>query len=153
MSFIFSFDAFWTLVYLTLILYCIRLCHGNLRRRWRTDVRAIENRRIADFTASNARSLDERLKLRAKPNARLILAFNLNNSFTTTDRRVHWEFLKRASQEIHLAHTEDWIKLGEVSSTILSLCMEHFKRELPYVPLASCEYYPAKSSYPLSHYL
>ncbi|KAJ8130477.1 hypothetical protein O1611_g3153 [Lasiodiplodia mahajangana] len=94
-------------------------------------------RRIADFSFLHAKTLEDQLKLRAKPNARLIAAFDINNSFTTDDIHVHDKFLKRAKNIIHLVHTEDWIKLGEVSKTVVDCCLNHFKDDLPYIPLAS----------------
>ncbi|KAI0903843.1 cytochrome P450 [Ustulina deusta] len=95
------------------------------------------DRKIADFSFWDATKLDDRLKLRAKPNARLITAFHLNNSFTTTDTRVHQEFLKKATRAIHLVRTDDWVQLGTVTQTILNFCLNHFKEGLPYIPLAS----------------
>ncbi|KAI0097935.1 cytochrome P450 [Nemania sp. FL0031] len=93
-------------------------------------------RHIADFSFLNPTTLEDRLKLRAKPNNRLITAFNISNSFTTDDRHVHHEFLTRVKKVVHLVHTEDWIKLSEVSKTIMNLCLSHFKDGLPYIPIA-----------------
>ncbi|KAI3324676.1 cytochrome P450 [Xylariaceae sp. AK1471] len=137
MSFILEFDNLCTTAYLAISLcWFIHWCLGPLIRHRRAEHRVKKYRRIADFTALNAGALEERLKLRAKPNARLVLAFNLDNSFTTVDKHVHQEFLKRANNAIRLVRTQDWIELGKVTETILNLCMEYFRRELPYVPLA-----------------
>ncbi|KAI1419363.1 hypothetical protein F5Y12DRAFT_789120 [Xylaria sp. FL1777] len=96
-----------------------------------------KHRRIADFSFWNAPTLDDRLKIRAKPNGRLITAFHLNNSFTTTDVHVHQEFLRKAKRAIRLVHTDDWINLGKVTRTSLDFCLKYFKDVQPYMPLAS----------------
>ncbi|KAI0183143.1 cytochrome P450 [Xylaria flabelliformis] len=93
-------------------------------------------RQIADFSFLNAKTLEDRLRLRAKPNIRLVTAFGLDNSFTTCDRQVHQEFLKTANNAIRLVHTHNWIKLGEDTRTVLDLCLQQFKDEIPYIPLA-----------------
>ncbi|KAI1288739.1 hypothetical protein F5Y03DRAFT_404526 [Xylaria venustula] len=97
----------------------------------------MKHREIADFSFWNAKKLGERLTIRAKANARLVAAFNLDNSFTTSDVHVHQEFVRRAKGAIHLVHTDDWMKLGAVTQTILDLCLRHFKAGHPYIPLAS----------------
>jgi hypothetical protein len=98
--------------------------------------RVKEARRIANFEAFGARSLEERLQLRATPNARLVRAFNLNNSFTTTSRDVHMQFIKRAKDVIQACGTDDWMRFGKVTKAILDSSIEYFHDESPYLPLA-----------------
>ncbi|KAI0509059.1 cytochrome P450 [Xylaria bambusicola] len=97
----------------------------------------VGDRAIANFSFAGTTNLHNRLQLRAIPNTRLIRAFHLENSFTTSDVYVHRNFLKKASQAIRLIQTEDWVKLGTITQTSLDLCLKHFKDGLPYVPLAS----------------
>ncbi|KAI1128747.1 cytochrome P450 [Nemania abortiva] len=116
-----------------LIAHCIHRYHSKSRR----DRRIEYHRQIADFSFLYPTTLEERLGLRSKPNVRLVTAFNINNSFTTSDRGVHQEFLKKAKDAIHLVHnTEDWIKLGNVTRKTLGFCLSHFNDGLPYIPLA-----------------
>jgi len=98
--------------------------------------RVKDTRCIADFTVFNARSLEERLHLRAKPNARLVHAFGLNNSFTTTTKDVHTQFVKRAKDAIQACGTDDWRRFSEVTKRILNSSIDYFSDELPYLPLA-----------------
>ncbi|KAI0393725.1 hypothetical protein F5Y17DRAFT_296833 [Xylariaceae sp. FL0594] len=93
-------------------------------------------RSIADFTAFNARALEERLELRAKPNARLVRAFDLNNSFTTTSKDVHARFLKRARGAIKKGTNGDWQDFGDAVRKALASAEEYFQKEAPYLPLA-----------------
>lgn len=59
---------------------------------------------IANFTYTAYRpSLDQRLVLRAIPNQRLADAFGIHNSFTTFDRKVHMNFLKRSFEAVRKA--------------------------------------------------
>ncbi|KAI0203688.1 hypothetical protein F4808DRAFT_28967 [Astrocystis sublimbata] len=95
-------------------------------------------RRIADFSFFKATTLEDRLKLRAKPNARLVVAFGLDNSFTTIDKHVHQLFLKKAHDAVRLTDSADrWIELAADATTILGLSVAHFEGEFPYLPLAS----------------
>ncbi|RYC56870.1 hypothetical protein CHU98_g9337 [Xylaria longipes] len=124
------------LVASALIARCIRWYHEHSKCQRPVGDQVEKSRQIADFSFINAKALEDRLKLRAKPNARLVVAFGLDNSFTTHNRQVHQEFLKSANNAIHLVHTDEWIKLGEDTRTVLDLCLQHFKDELPYIPLA-----------------
>ncbi|KAI0433835.1 hypothetical protein F5Y09DRAFT_338202 [Xylaria sp. FL1042] len=96
-----------------------------------------KHRRIADFSLWSERTLECRLKVRAKANSRLVTAFHLNNSFTTDDVHVHQGFLRKAKNAIRLTCTDDWIQLGVVTRTSLDLCLKHFDDGLPYIALAS----------------
>ncbi|KAI0548906.1 cytochrome P450 [Xylaria curta] len=119
-----------------LIVRCIQWYHEHSKSQRPVRHQIIKSRQIADFSFLNAKTLEDRLRLRAKPNARLVTAFGLNNSFTTCDRQVHQEFLKTANNAIRLVHTHNWIKLGENTRTVLDLCLQQFNDELPYIPLA-----------------
>ncbi|EHA50030.1 hypothetical protein MCOR27_007173 [Pyricularia oryzae] len=67
---------------------------------------------IANFTYTAYRpSLDQRLVLRAIPNQRLADAFGIHNSFTTFDRKVHMNFLKRSFEAVRKAGHQDWLQL------------------------------------------
>ncbi|TGJ84341.1 hypothetical protein E0Z10_g4411 [Xylaria hypoxylon] len=129
--------VFFALVYLALIPRCIRWYLRHTKRQRPILDQVMEQRKIADFSFVGATTLDQRLKLRAKPNIRLTLAFDLNNSFTTSDQHVHQEFLKKAKRAIGLTHRDSWIKLGAVTQVILNMSLKHFEEAPPYVPLAS----------------
>ncbi|KAI1743206.1 cytochrome P450 [Xylaria scruposa] len=118
------------------IVRCIQWYHRHSIYQGPIGCQVTKSRQIADFSFLNAKTLEDRLRLRAKPNARLVIAFGLDNSFTTYDRQVHQEFLKTANNAIRLVHTHNWIKLGEDTRTALDLCLQQFNDELPYVPLA-----------------
>ena len=63
----------------------------------------------------------DRLRLRAIPNHRLVVAFGLENSFTTLDLGIHQRFLNTASQAITNVNTDNirWMQLfGFASSTL-----------------------------------
>ncbi|KAI5923928.1 cytochrome P450 [Camillea tinctor] len=95
------------------------------------------HRSIADFSALGANSLSARLRLRALPNARLITAFGLVNSFTTTDRTVHALFLRKANAAIRGV---DWAALPALAENILDRTTAHLRRPAdddPRVPLAA----------------
>ncbi|KAI1347482.1 hypothetical protein F5Y01DRAFT_329586 [Xylaria sp. FL0043] len=94
------------------------------------------HRQIADFSFWGQQALENRLKVRARANVRLVTAFHLNNSFTTDDVHVHQKFLKKAKRAIRLNRTDDWIQLGAVTQTTLDLCLKHFNDGLPYIALA-----------------
>ncbi|KAI1756822.1 cytochrome P450 [Xylaria castorea] len=128
--------VFLALVASALVARCIQWFHERSQCRRLVGHQIEKSRQIADFSFLNAKALEDRLRLRAKPNTRLVMAFGLDNSFTTYDRQVHQEFLKRAKNAIRLVHTEKWIKLGEDTRTVLDLCLHRFKDELPSVPLA-----------------
>ncbi|KAI0877175.1 cytochrome P450 [Hypoxylon argillaceum] len=126
------------IIFAVLIARGIQYYHEYLRQQRLEEDQVLEyHRQVADFTFSHHTTLEDRLKLRAKPNTRLVTTFNINNSFTTEERHVHHDFLKRANSAIHLVHTADWIKLGQVAKTSLDLCQRYFKDGLPYIPLAS----------------
>ncbi|KAI0975323.1 cytochrome P450 [Xylaria arbuscula] len=97
-----------------------------------------KHRKIADFSFWNAKTPGERLKIRAKANARLVTAFHLDNSFTTSDVRVHIDFVKKAKHAIHLVGTDDWVKLSAITQKTLDLYLKRFNNDgHRYVALAS----------------
>ncbi|KAI0405827.1 cytochrome P450 [Xylaria palmicola] len=130
-------QVFVAFVALTMITCCFEWIFRQQEYYRPVEVRAKEHRAIADFSFLNAQTLDERLILRSKPNARLVMAFDIENSFTTSDKHVHQAFLKKAQDAVRLVRTEDWVKLGGVTRAILNFCLGYFKDELPYTPLAS----------------
>lgn len=75
------------------------------------------NKSIADFSFFGAHTASERLKLRAKPNERLIQAFEINNSFTTEDMATHRRFLHDAIEIINLPNKDSgaWERIGCVA--------------------------------------
>ena len=90
-------------------------------RRWVRTQRA-----IIDFSYAAGRavpiphsSLEYRLKLRAKENQRLVSAFGINNSLTTSDVVVHKRFLKRASDVVRPKGPGEWVRLYAVAEAEL----------------------------------
>lgn len=77
------------------------------------------NRDIANFNAFHAKSLRDRLRLRAGPNARLTTAFGIHNSFTTTDDAEHLEFLRRAIQVIKSADGTAWRRVWTLANVTM----------------------------------
>ncbi|KFA73038.1 hypothetical protein S40288_10780 [Stachybotrys chartarum IBT 40288] len=77
---------------------------------------------IADFSFFGAHTSSERLKLRAKPNERLIWVFEINNSFTTEDVATHRLFLHDAAESIKLLNKdpEAWKRIGRVAEEYMS---------------------------------
>ncbi|KAI0020823.1 hypothetical protein F4780DRAFT_779266 [Xylariomycetidae sp. FL0641] len=104
----------------------IRL-RGDLaeRRRQRVLSELHEHRCIADFSAFGAKTLTDRLRLRAAPNTRLVTAFRINSSFTTCDEDVHGAFLLRA-QAILKCNTTGWTERSDLAQASLDVCIEHF---------------------------
>ncbi|GAW11533.1 hypothetical protein ANO14919_008800 [Xylariales sp. No.14919] len=117
--------------------YYVHRHHEDARRLRLILDRIIEHRKIADFSFLGKTTIDQRLKLRSKPNARLNLTFKLSNSFTTSDQRVHQEFLNRARHAISPVHRSSWAKIGVLTQEILKLSRKHFDDAPPYIPLAS----------------
>ncbi|KAI0474874.1 cytochrome P450 [Xylaria cf. heliscus] len=118
------------------ISHCIHWYYEYLERQRPVGEPVDKYRQIADFSFMNATVLEDRLILRAKPNTRLVMAFDLDNSFTTYDRQIHQTFLKTAKNAVRLVNTDNWVKLGEDTRAILDLYLQYSKDELPYIPLA-----------------
>ncbi|KAI0538912.1 hypothetical protein GGR58DRAFT_525527 [Xylaria digitata] len=119
-----------------LVSCCVRWCFSHIRRP-RPTLDVIEHQKIADFSFLGVTTLGQRLEVRAKPNNRLILAFKLDNSFTTCDQRVHQEFLGEAKNAIGRVHRDSWVKFGAVAQTILNSSLKYLEDAPPYIPLAS----------------
>lgn len=132
-------SAFLAVIASVLLARCIRWYATHTRQQWRVENKVTESQQIADFSFFHTKTLKDKLKLRAKPNARLFTTFNIQNSFTTDDTDLHNKFVKRANNAINIVHTEDWIKLSGITQNILDLCQKHFRDGLPYIPLASCK--------------
>ncbi|KAI1825667.1 hypothetical protein F4861DRAFT_537913 [Xylaria intraflava] len=131
MSSINAFQVLFTIISLILITFGIQQ-HVAHARNWK---HIMKNRSIADFTFFNARNLEDRLKLRAIANHRLVLAFGIENSFTTTKDNHHQDFRKKAQNAIR--NTKDWANLSEFTKTILGLCVEQrFQTKSEDMPLA-----------------
>ncbi|KAI0599060.1 hypothetical protein F4775DRAFT_138160 [Biscogniauxia sp. FL1348] len=94
------------------------------------------NRSIADFSAFGQPTLSARLELRALPNARLVMAFGIVNSFTTTNRKIHTDFLKRANRVIRKMDDERWAELPQLAESVLDSTIAYLKTDQPHVPLA-----------------
>ncbi|ORY57888.1 uncharacterized protein BCR38DRAFT_354190 [Pseudomassariella vexata] len=82
--------------------------------------RILQHRSIADFSYFGAKTLRDRLQLRAAPNARLITAFGINNSFTTVDEKLHEEFIHTARLSINSVDNRKWAKLSERAAFALN---------------------------------
>ncbi|KAK2028965.1 hypothetical protein LX32DRAFT_719483 [Colletotrichum zoysiae] len=92
-----------------LFILCLVLRFQSRRAPVRDMIR--RNRDIANFSIFGANSLQDRLQLRAGPNARLVTAFGIHNSFTTTDEAQHREFLRRAVHAIKSADADAWSRV------------------------------------------
>ncbi|KAJ4399736.1 hypothetical protein N0V85_005926 [Neurospora sp. IMI 360204] len=76
-------------------------------------------RSIIDFSYAGPKlELEDRLRLRALANSRLVAAFGINTSLTSSSVSVHKKFRKLASASINKS-TADWQKLYEVSMDFL----------------------------------
>ncbi|TLD33560.1 hypothetical protein PspLS_01261 [Pyricularia sp. CBS 133598] len=76
---------------------------------------------VVNFTYTGYRlSLNQRLALRAIPNQRLADAFGIHNSFTTFDRKVHMNFLKRSSEGVRKAGNQNWLQLFDHACRIVA---------------------------------
>ncbi|RYP46947.1 hypothetical protein DL768_006930 [Monosporascus sp. mg162] len=98
-------------------------------------------RAIAAFNVTAVRlTTADRLTLRAIPNRRLVEAFGIDNSFTTTDTKHHIEFLTQATQKIQTVDGRGWVRLFDVAQEAMRLAEAHVKSESPsagsQIPLA-----------------
>lgn len=112
----------WALVAMATFLIAY-LAHSFWRQEGDDDVDRIIQRAhdIVSFRHSGKLERCDRLLLRAIPNRRLVLAFGLENSFTTSDPEIHQRFLVTASQTITNLSTDNarWVRLfGFASSTL-----------------------------------
>lgn len=90
---------------------------------WSTSIeKKIErSRRIADFSFFNAKSLSDRLQLRAIPNERLITAFGIRNSLTITDEDEYRRFLRHAARAMKSADGVAWRRVRTLASETLDV--------------------------------
>ncbi|KAK2051970.1 hypothetical protein LY76DRAFT_672915 [Colletotrichum caudatum] len=95
------------------VLFFLCLILRSRSRRASVGDKIKRNRDIANFSIFGANSLQDRLRLRAGPNARLVAAFGIHNSFTTTDEAQHGEFLRRAVHAIKSADADAWSRVRE----------------------------------------
>ncbi|PHH61167.1 hypothetical protein CDD81_735 [Ophiocordyceps australis] len=107
MAFVFVFYLFAILLLSVLVLR--RALKGTVDDS--IEQRINRNRSIADFTYFDAWSLSDRLRLRARPNLRLITAFGIHNSLTTTNESEHKKFLKLAMRAIRRVGDDQWREL------------------------------------------
>ncbi|RYO75669.1 hypothetical protein DL766_003808 [Monosporascus sp. MC13-8B] len=133
--------ALMTLIALALCALAI-WAHNRHYRRLR-DARALvaDARAIAAFKVAAVRLTKvDRLTLRAIPNRRLVEAFGIDNSFTTTDTKRHTEFLTQAAQKIQNVNGEGWVRLFDVAREAVGLAEAHVRSESPgagsQIPLA-----------------
>ncbi|WQF90048.1 Putative cytochrome P450 [Colletotrichum destructivum] len=82
------------------------------------------NRSIANFSIFQPSSLQHRLQLRAGPNSRLLKAFDIRNSFTTTDVDKHTDFLRLSFHTIKSAD-------GAVCRKVWRLANETIEKLVP----------------------
>lgn len=109
--------VFLSVIFLPTLLVFLTL---RIRTRWRSVGDEIRrNRGIANFSAFHAKSVQDRLRLRAGPNVRLTTAFGIRNSFTTTDEIEHAEFLRRAVQVIKSADGAAWCRVWTLANSTM----------------------------------
>lgn len=104
------------------------LCLVLLKRRWTINSQRLAAscarvqycRDIVDFSyIASSPDLTDRLRLRAGPNKRLVQTFGIDNSFTTTNPRVHRAFLQAATQPLRKLSQETWTVLFQKAIHIL----------------------------------
>lgn len=81
-----------------------------------------KQRAIVDFTyfGTPRPPLQARLALRAQPNQRLVSAFGITNSLTTTSIHIHNDFLRMASEIINSGDATRWSGLYEAAEKLLN---------------------------------
>ncbi|KAI1374251.1 cytochrome P450 [Hypoxylon crocopeplum] len=93
-----------------------------------------------NFLGENRHSLTDRLRARAIPNQRLVEAFGIDSSFTTTDPTIHSNFLQSARHAMGKMSTEKWIDMFNVAQTALNQTVAHIapsrQQALPLARLA-----------------
>ncbi|KAI1489511.1 hypothetical protein F5X96DRAFT_670623 [Biscogniauxia mediterranea] len=96
------------------------------------------NRSIADFSVFGQPTLSARLERRALPNARLFIAFGIVNSFTTTNRKIHTDFLRKANRAIRKMDDKRWAELPRLAESVLDATISYLRSDQgPRVPLAA----------------
>lgn len=127
----FGLGAIFTLV---LVVFCwkFRRYPAKLFTRGPESVedRTLRHRTIADLNCPPI-PLPDRLRLRAGPNQRLVRAFGIDNSFTTTDKTLHKKFAKSATDAIDLVKDKGWSQLGFGAEKILNSCIFYLEQKSP----------------------
>lgn len=134
-------DTHHTMAWATLVVAGVAVLSWLLHlRKWRyrAAISRVEHARaIASFGGARHASW---LKQRASPNQRLVRAFRIDNSFTTTDISWHKTFLSQAQHKIQEVHGDGWRQLFEVAEQALHRARAYTRFEdqggKPQVPLA-----------------
>lgn len=92
----------------------------------------LRHRHIASFMSTT--NLTHRLAMRARPNARIAVAFGIENSFTTANSGVHHRFLQRAVSIIKSVDQAAWMKVRDTAEHTLAL-MNLGQREAKVEPM------------------
>ncbi|RYP30365.1 hypothetical protein DL767_006273 [Monosporascus sp. MG133] len=119
---------------IALCLFALAIWAHNRPYRRLQDARALvaDARAIAAFNVTAVRlTTVDRLTLRAIPNRRLVEAFGIHNSFTTTDTKHHTEFLTQATRRIQSVDGRGWARLFDVAQEAMELAEAHVKSESP----------------------
>jgi hypothetical protein len=103
---------------LVIALVVVAFCYFFMRRN-PAEGRVQRNKSVVDFSYAGNPSKAERLALRAGPNQRLVPAYGIKNSFTTTDVAVHQDFLKRAIKPLNQMTPNKWQKLYKEAVVLL----------------------------------
>ncbi|KAJ6500784.1 hypothetical protein C8R45DRAFT_80962 [Mycena sanguinolenta] len=80
------------------------------------------HRSIRDLLEPPSSSLNTLLRARASPNARLVRAFHLSNTFVSSDPIVHANFLRK-SRSLLQAAKEDWAGFSGVAQQAVELAL------------------------------
>jgi hypothetical protein len=94
-------------------------------------------KKVANFRSTKTTGLRERLQLRAEPNSRLITAFGIDNSLTTSCPLAHRAFVKTAKRL--LDKNRSWEKVYSVAMSFLETEVQNTITKSPHkLPLAEC---------------
>ncbi|RYP75730.1 hypothetical protein DL771_002217 [Monosporascus sp. 5C6A] len=131
------------LTFVALGLFALAIWAHNRPYRRLQDARAFvaDARAIAAFNVAGVRlATADRLSLRAIPNRRLVEAFGIDNSFTTSDIKDHTKFLNQAKKKIQSADGRGLARLFDVAQEAMGLAEAHVRSESPgagsQIPLA-----------------
>ncbi|KAI1772095.1 hypothetical protein F4818DRAFT_187897 [Hypoxylon cercidicola] len=115
--------------YLTIsvfVVLCAYLASRFKRRHTADGIGYIqEHRAIANFGILGRSNVRGRLRARAIPNERLIIAFGIDSSFTTEDPTVHYEFLRRANINISKMEPEHCAEFFNAAKLALDRTVAH----------------------------
>ena len=105
----------WTIFILAGLAVYVWLSHLQEDGHKAARMRVVRTRAIASFQGANRASW---LEQRAIPNRRLVRAFGIDNSFTTTDINWHKTFLSEAQQKVQV-QGDGWVELFKVAQQAL----------------------------------